>query len=65
MTWTEYLGMIAAENLLSLAEKSICLREGSDGLAELPCEEQLEPAAVKKAMKELDINPDKPNPMTS
>jgi pyruvate dehydrogenase E1 component len=34
-------------------------------LVELLREKQLEPAAVKKAMKELEINPDKPNPMTS
>jgi pyruvate dehydrogenase E1 component len=34
-------------------------------LVELLREKQLEPAAVKKAMKELDINPGKPNPMTS
>jgi pyruvate dehydrogenase E1 component len=34
-------------------------------LTELFREKQIEPAAVKKAIKELEIDPGKPNPMTS
>jgi pyruvate dehydrogenase E1 component len=34
-------------------------------LTELLREKQIEPAVVKKAIRELEINPGKPNPLTS